>query len=115
VQGEFSRMDEIANGRTDGVVLDLGVSSFQFDEAERGFSFRADGPLDMRMSREGESAADFINRTDEKTLIHVISRYGEERRARTIARAIIAGRPVTRTAQLAAIVSQASGPQAQRY
>ena len=115
VQGEFSRMDEIADGLTDGVVLDLGVSSFQFDEAERGFSFRADGPLDMRMSKDGESAADFVNITDEKTLIHVISRYGEEHRARTIARAIIAARPVTRTAELAAIVSDALGPQAKRF
>ena len=113
VQGEFSRMDELADGLSDGVVLDLGVSSFQFDEAERGFSFRADGPLDMRMSKDGESAADFVNTTDEKTLIHVISRYGEEHRARTIARAIIAARPVTRTAELAAIVSDALGPQAQ--
>jgi 16S rRNA (cytosine1402-N4)-methyltransferase len=115
VQGEFSRMDEIAEGLSDGVVLDLGVSSFQFDEAERGFSFRADGPLDMRMSKDGESAADFVNTTDEKTLIHVISRYGEEHRARTIARAIIAARPVTRTAELAAIVSDALGPQAKRF
>lgn len=115
VQGEFSRMDELADGLSDGVVLDLGVSSFQFDEAERGFSFRADGPLDMRMSMDGESAADFVNTTDEKTLIHVISRYGEEHRARTVARAIIAARPVTRTGELAAIVSEALGPQAQRY
>ena len=115
VQGEFSRMDQIAGGLSDGVVLDLGVSSFQFDEAERGFSFRADGPLDMRMSKDGESAADFVNTTDEKTLIRVISRYGEEHRARTIARAIIAARPVTRTGELAAIVSDALGPQARRF
>jgi 16S rRNA (cytosine1402-N4)-methyltransferase len=115
VQGEFSRMDEIADGRTDGVVLDLGVSSFQFDEAARGFSFRADGPLDMRMSKEGASAADFVNSADEKTLIHVISRYGEERRARAIARAILKSRPIARTGELAAIVSEALGPQAQRY
>ena len=84
VQGEFSRMDEIADGLSDGVVLDLGVSSFQFDEAERGFSFRADGPLDMRMSKDGESAADFVNSADEKTLIHVLSYYGEEHRARIV-------------------------------
>jgi 16S rRNA (cytosine1402-N4)-methyltransferase len=115
VQGEFSRLDELADGLTDGVVLDLGVSSFQFDEAERGFSFRADGPLDMRMSKQGESAADFVNATDEKALIHIISRYGEEHRARTIARAIIAARPISRTGELAAIVSEALGPQARRF
>jgi 16S rRNA (cytosine1402-N4)-methyltransferase len=99
----------------DGVVLDLGVSSFQFDEPERGFSFRADGPLDMRMSREGESAADFVNTADEKTLGIVISRYGEEKRARAIARAIVAARPIVTTAALAEIVSKALGPAAQRY
>jgi 16S rRNA (cytosine1402-N4)-methyltransferase len=115
VQGEFSRMDELADGLSDGVVLDLGVSSFQFDEAERGFSFRADGPLDMRMSMSGESAADFVNTADERTLTHVISRYGEEHRARAIARAILKARPVARTGELAAIVSDALGPQAQRY
>ncbi len=115
VQGEFSHMDEIAGGLVDGAVLDLGVSSFQFDEAERGFSFRADGPLDMRMSKSGESAADFVNTADEKTLIHVISRYGEEHRARTVARAILKARPVARTGELAAIVSEALGPQSQRY
>lgn len=115
VQGEFSCMDRIAGALTDGVVLDLGVSSFQFDEAERGFSFRSDGPLDMRMSREGETAAEFVNTADERTLVDVISRYGEERRARTIARAIIAARPVTRTGELAGIVSEALGPQARRY
>lgn len=113
-QGEFSRMDEIAGRLSDGVVLDLGVSSFQFDEPERGFSFRADGPLDMRMSREGKTAADFVNAADEKTLAQVIARYGEERRARAIARAIVAARPVTRTAQLAAIVAEALGPAARR-
>jgi 16S rRNA (cytosine1402-N4)-methyltransferase len=115
VQGEFSCMDEIAGEFVDGAVLDLGVSSFQFDEAERGFSFRADGPLDMRMSKDGESAADFVNTADEKALIHVLSYYGEEHRARTVARAIIAARPVTRTAHLAQIVSDAQGPQAQRF
>ena len=62
VHGEFSQLDTLLGGeRTNGVVLDLGVSSFQFDEPARGFSFRADGPLDMRMSREGQSAADFVN------------------------------------------------------
>ena len=115
VQGEFSHLDTLLGGaRTNGVVLDLGVSSFQFDEPDRGFSFRADGPLDMRMSREGESAAQFVNSTDEKTLMNVISRLGEEHNARRIARAIIAARPVTKTAQLAEIVKTAQGPSAAR-
>ena len=115
VQGEFSHLDSLLGGaRTNGVVLDLGVSSFQFDEPERGFSFRADGPLDMRMSREGASAADFVNATDEKTLTTVISRLGEEHNARRVARAIIAARPVTTTAQLAEIVKTAQGPAAAR-
>lgn len=114
VQGEFSRMDEFAKA-SDGVVLDLGVSSFQFDTPERGFSFRADGPLDMRMSLSGESAADVVNTADERTLTTIIARYGEEKNARRIARAIIAARPVTTTAQLAAIVSEAQGPAALRH
>ena len=129
VQGEFSRMDELLSdsvssaGNTcagvekcgvDGVVLDLGVSSFQFDQPARGFSFREDGPLDMRMSLSGESAADVVNTADERTLTQIIARYGEEKNARRIARAIIAARPITGTAQLAAIVSDAQGPAALR-
>jgi 16S rRNA (cytosine1402-N4)-methyltransferase len=114
VQGEFSRMDEFAQA-SDGVVLDLGVSSFQFDEPARGFSFREDGPLDMRMSLSGESAADVVNSADERTLTQIISRYGEEKNARRIARAIIVARPITGTAQLAAIVSEAQGPAALRH
>jgi 16S rRNA (cytosine1402-N4)-methyltransferase len=113
VQGEFSRMDEYTQA-TDGVVLDLGVSSFQFDQPARGFSFREDGPLDMRMSLSGESAADVVNTADERTLTQIIARYGEEKNARRIARAIIAARPITGTAQLAAIVSDAQGPAALR-
>jgi 16S rRNA (cytosine1402-N4)-methyltransferase len=114
VQAPFSRMDEIADA-SDGVVLDLGVSSFQFDEPARGFSFREDGPLDMRMEKSGPSAADFVNRADEATLTEVIARFGEERHARRIARAVIAARPVTRTGQLADIVTKTLGPAAQRY
>jgi len=115
VQGEFSHLDALLGGaRTNGVVLDLGVSSFQFDEPERGFSFRADGPLDMRMSRQGQSAAEFVNSADEKTLTTVISRLGEEHNARRIARAIIAARPVTTTTQLSEIVKTAQGPAAAR-
>ena len=97
------------------MVLDLGVSSFQFDEPARGFSFREDGPLDMRMSLSGESAADLVNSADERTLAQIIARYGEEKNARRIARAIIAARPVTGTAQLAEIVSEAQGPAALRH
>ncbi|HEX4634701.1 MAG TPA: 16S rRNA (cytosine(1402)-N(4))-methyltransferase RsmH [Rhizomicrobium sp.] len=114
VQGEFSRMNEFAHA-SDGVVLDLGVSSFQFDEPARGFSFREDGPLDMRMSLSGESAADVVNGADERALSQIIARYGEEKNARRIARAIIAARPITGTAQLAAIVSEAQGPAALRH
>ncbi len=114
VQGEFSAMDQFAQ-ESDGVVLDLGVSSFQFDQPARGFSFREDGPLDMRMSLSGESAADVVNNADERTLSLIISRYGEEKNARRIARAIIAARPVTGTMQLAKIVSEAQGPAALRH
>ncbi len=114
VEGEFSRMNEFV-AATDGVVLDLGVSSFQFDQPERGFSFREDGPLDMRMSLSGASAADFVNNADHATLASVIARFGEEKNARRIATAIIAARPVTGTAQLAAIVSEAQGPAALRH
>lgn len=114
VQGEFSRMGDFAE-ESDGIVLDLGVSSFQFDEPARGFSFREDGPLDMRMSRSGPSAADVVNGAEERELTRIIARYGEEKNARRIARAIIAARPITGTAQLAKIVSDAQGPAALRF
>ncbi|HEV2562970.1 MAG TPA: 16S rRNA (cytosine(1402)-N(4))-methyltransferase RsmH [Rhizomicrobium sp.] len=114
VRGEFSQMDSLFTGQSDGVVLDLGVSSFQFDEAERGFSFREDGPLDMRMSKSGPSAADVVNTSDEQTLIEIIGGLGEERYARRVARAIIAARPLTRTHALADVVSKALGPAAAR-
>ncbi|MBS0277279.1 MAG: 16S rRNA (cytosine(1402)-N(4))-methyltransferase RsmH [Proteobacteria bacterium] len=115
VQGTFSEMDELVEGSSDGVVLDLGVSSFQFDEAGRGFSFREDGPLDMRMSKSGMSAADFVNTADEAELTRVIRDLGEERFARKVARAIIAARPLSRTAQLADVVAKALGPAALRH
>jgi 16S rRNA (cytosine1402-N4)-methyltransferase len=114
VQGEFSRMDVLA-GPSDGIVLDLGVSSFQFDTPARGFSFRDEGPLDMRMSLEGASAADFLNSADHSTLASVIARLGEEKNARRIASAIIAARPLSTTAQLAKIVAEAQGPAALRH
>src|SRR4029079_1938059 len=114
VQGEFFRMNEFDKD-SDGRVLDLGVSSFQFDEPARGFSVREDGPLDMRMSLSGMRAADIVNGADERTLSQIIARFGEEKNARRIARAIIAARPVSGTAQLAAIVSDAQGPAALRH
>jgi 16S rRNA (cytosine1402-N4)-methyltransferase len=81
----------------------------QLDRAERGFSFQSDGPLDMRMSKSGMSAADFVNEADEAEIARVLRDYGEEPRARAIARAIVASRPVERTAELAAIVRRALG------
>lgn len=103
VAGEFSRLDEYGTA-LDGVVLDLGVSSMQLDLPERGFSFMRDGPLDMRMSQSGPSAADLVNTHDEADLADIIYLYGEERASRRIAKAIVAARPVTTTAQLARIV-----------
>lgn len=118
VQGEFSNMGDYLAERTpansDGVMLDLGVSTFQLDEAERGFSFRENAALDMRMSKAGKSAADVVNESDEATLTDIIARLGEERQARRIARAIVAARPVTQTGQLADIVAKALGPGAAR-
>jgi 16S rRNA (cytosine1402-N4)-methyltransferase len=91
----------------DAIVLDIGVSSMQFDDAERGFSFQREAPLDMRMGGDGPSAADIIHRYDEAALAHVLYTYGEERDARRIARAIVAARaqqPITTTTQLADII-----------
>ena len=92
----------------DGLLADFGVSSLQFDEAHRGFSFQADGPLDMRMdTRKGPTAAQVVNEENEHELANLIYEYGEERRSRRIARAIVRGRPVATTGQLARIVASA--------
>ncbi|HEV2550778.1 MAG TPA: 16S rRNA (cytosine(1402)-N(4))-methyltransferase RsmH [Stellaceae bacterium] len=111
VEGRFGEMDAILAGlgisTVSGIALDLGVSSPQLDDPARGFSFRADGPLDMRMGRGGETAAELVNTLTEKALANLIYIYGEERHARRVARAIVAARqkaPVTRTAELATIV-----------
>ncbi|MEQ7873430.1 16S rRNA (cytosine(1402)-N(4))-methyltransferase RsmH [Sphingomonas sp. ASV193] len=113
IHERFSAMHEALAERdllpVDGVTLDIGVSSMQFDQAERGFSFQNDGPLDMRMSQEGESAADFLNGADEAEIARVIRDYGEEPRARSVAKAIVRARPLTRTAELAAVVRKAVG------
>lgn len=109
VAGTFSDLDTLAGEALDGVVLDLGVSSMQLDQAERGFSFMKDGPLDMRMSQDGESAADLVNGADEGVLADILYHYGEERASRRIARAILAARaqePITTTAKLAEIVAK---------
>jgi len=112
-EGEFSGLDDIAQSRgreaVDGVVLDIGVSSMQLDQAERGFSFRFDGPLDMRMAMSGESAADLVARLDETALANLIYTYGEERLSRHIAKAIVRERveaPIATTKRLADIVAK---------
>ncbi len=95
----------------DGLLADFGVSSLQFDEARRGFSFQADGPLDMRMdTRSGPTAAQVVNEENEHELANLIYEYGEERRSRRIARAIVRGRPITTTGQLARIVASTVPP-----
>jgi 16S rRNA (cytosine1402-N4)-methyltransferase len=113
VQGRFGALDTIASGlgvaATDGVLLDLGVSSMQLDTPERGFSFRHDGPLDMRMGRDGPSAADIVAVASERDLADIIFSLGEERHARAVARAIVAARqqrPIVSTGALAEIVSR---------
>lgn len=108
VEDRFSNMAAHV-AHVDGVTLDIGVSSMQLDQADRGFSFQSDGPLDMRMEQEGESAADFVNEADEADIADVIYRYGDEPKSRRIARAIVAARPITRTAELAGIVRRAVG------
>lgn len=114
IEGRFGDMLSLLRDRgitaLDGVVMDLGVSSFQLDQAERGFSFRADGPLDMRMEKSGPSAAELVNSLPERDLADIIYRFGEERFARRIARAIVARRaeaPFSTTADLAALVRRA--------
>lgn len=93
----------------DGVVMDIGVSSMQLDQAQRGFAFASDGPLDMRMSQQGMSAADFVNEADEAQIADVLYLYGEERQSRRVARAIVAARPLTTTGELARVVRKALG------
>ena len=111
LQAPFSEVDEDAvGGEAGGVLFDLGVSSMQLDRPERGFSFRHDGPLDMRMDpSEGPSAADLVNGLPEKQLADVIFRLGDEPRSRRIAAAIVRQRPVTTTHQLAGIIVSAVG------
>lgn len=107
VQGVFGQLDTYADALLDGVVLDIGVSSMQLDQAERGFSFMSDGPLDMRMGPEGPSAADLVNSAPEATLADILYHYGEERASRRIARAMVRAReqaPIETTRQLARVI-----------
>ena len=106
----FSTVDEhVQAGSADAVLADFGVSSLQLDEAARGFSFSADGPLDMRMDpRQELTAAQVVNEASERELADLIYQFSDERRSRRIARAIVKGRPVTTTAQLARIVATAA-------
>ncbi|MCW5745925.1 MAG: 16S rRNA (cytosine(1402)-N(4))-methyltransferase RsmH [Alphaproteobacteria bacterium] len=121
IEGRFGDMVELLGARgvasVDGVALDLGVSSMQVDQPERGFSFRQDGPLDMRMSATGVSAADVVNTAPEGELADILFTYGEERQSRRIARAVVrarAAKRIERTAELADIVRRALGPAAAR-
>ena len=116
--GKSALLDEAARlavaagrgvARIDGIVMDIGVSSMQLDQAHRGFAFSSDGPLDMRMSQDGASAADFLNTADEKAIADVLYTYGEERQSRRVARAIVAARPLQTTGELARIVRKALG------
>jgi len=113
VERRFSELDaETGDGAVDGVVFDIGVSSMQLDEAERGFSFMRDGPLDMRMAADGPTAADLVNETEPAELARILFVYGEERESRRIARAIARRReeqPFTRTLELAEFIEKALG------
>ncbi len=117
LESRFSELDLVASEQgvapVDGIVLDIGVSSMQLDQPERGFSFQADGPLDMRMSSSGPSAADIVNEADEDDLARILYMLGEERRSRVIARLIVKARtedgPITTTRALAELVSRAVG------
>jgi len=100
---------ELGIARVDGIAMDIGVSSMQLDQPTRGFAFSSNGPLDMRMSQEGESAADFLNTADESRIADVLYVYGEERQSRRVARAIVAARPLETTADLARVVRRSLG------
>jgi 16S rRNA (cytosine1402-N4)-methyltransferase len=113
VDGRFSQMaDELGEGGADGVALDLGVSSMQLDQAERGFSFMRDGPLDMRMGADGPTAADIVNTAEQAELARIFYVYGEERQSRRVASFIVrrrAEQPFTRTLDLAEVIERALG------
>jgi 16S rRNA (cytosine1402-N4)-methyltransferase len=102
-------MAEAGIAQVDGIAMDIGVSSMQLDQAERGFAFSTDGPLDMRMDRQRPNAADFVNEADEREIADILYNYGEERQSRRVARAIVAARPLSTTGELAEVVRKALG------
>ncbi|MEP2737062.1 MAG: 16S rRNA (cytosine(1402)-N(4))-methyltransferase RsmH [Erythrobacter sp.] len=102
-------MREHGVAQVDGIAMDIGVSSMQLDQSERGFAFSSDGPLDMRMSQDGMSAADFLNSAQPDAIADVLYQYGEERQSRRVARAIVAARPLETTGDLARVVRKALG------
>lgn len=111
IHGRFGEIDRLLAARgidaVDGIVFDIGVSSMQLDRAERGFSFQNDGPLNMTMAQDGETAADWLNRADEAAIADVLYHYGDERQSRRVARAIVEARPLSRTAELATVIRKA--------
>jgi 16S rRNA (cytosine1402-N4)-methyltransferase len=110
-QGSFAEVAELEAGAADGLLADLGLSSLQLSDPQRGFSFQAEGPLDMRMDpREERTADQVVNRMKERELANLIYEFGEERRSRRIARAIVRARPVRTTAHLAQVISAAARP-----
>lgn len=112
-----SVLDELGIDKVDGILMDLGVSSYQLDEASRGFSYHSDGPLDMRMSKEGISAADIVNSYSEEQLAKIMFEYGEEKFARRIAKNIVAKRaesPIETTSQLSDIIRESVPQKARR-
>ena len=110
VASRFSEVDEsVAGGPVEGILYDLGVSSMQLDESERGFGYRLDGPLDMRMGGDGPTAADLVNGLSEEDLANLIFEFGQEHRSRRIARAVVRARPLETTDALARVVAGAVG------
>ncbi|AMU93367.1 ribosomal RNA small subunit methyltransferase H [Sphingopyxis terrae subsp. terrae NBRC 15098] len=111
IHGRFGEIDRLLAergiGAVDGITFDIGVSSMQLDRDARGFSFQKDGPLDMRMAQEGETAAEWLNRADEAEIADVLYHYGDERQSRRVARAIVAARPLSRTGELATVIRKA--------
>ncbi len=109
IEGNFGELENLVSEKVDGIVFDIGVSSMQIDNAERGFSFMKDGPLDMRMSSRDQTAAEFLNSADEKFIADVIYKYGEEKFSRKIAKEIVSSRPLATTMDLVAAVHRVLG------